>query len=239
MATIEIPDAWLESTGLSPEAAKEYLLAGYPVIREICLSHMTSTTIRTPLCSIIGYARVILSGIDGAVSEKQSEDLRTIIHSAEFLFEHLTSFIHVVSSVFKNHSINLSNFDIIKTVTSKVTFATKNCEYEIQHNVPVETLTIRSDQILIDRLLSGMLELAKQIRPTHKGTISISVEQAESTIRIILSTTQDTKYPFQIADNNPFVFMAHSLARELKGYFEIKHQEDSWQITTSLPIMYE
>ena len=42
MATIEIPDDWLESTGLSPEAAKDYLLAGYPVMKEICLYHITT-----------------------------------------------------------------------------------------------------------------------------------------------------------------------------------------------------
>jgi len=239
MATIEIPDDWLESTGLSPEAAKDYLLAGYPVMKEICLYHMTSTIIRTPPNSIIGHARIILSGMEGTVTEGQSEDLRLIIHSAEFLFEHLSNFIYMVSSVFKNHSIYLNNLDIIETVKSKVSFLTRNCEYEVEYNVPDKTLTIRSDQILIDRLLSGMFELAKQIRPTHKGAILISIEQVKSAIQINISTTQDAEYPFQLSDNNPFVFMADWLAKELKGYFRIVRQENSWQITTSFPIVYE
>jgi len=239
MAIIEIPDDWLETTGLTSESARDYLLAGYPVMKEICLFHMASSTIRTPPNSIIGYARVILSGLEGPVTERQSEDLRLIIHSAEYLFEHLTNFINTVSSVFKNHTTYLSNFDIVKTVASTASFLTKNCEYEVEYNIPDKALVIQSDKILVNRLLSGMTELVKQIRPTHKGVIFISVEQVGSAVQIKFSTTQDDEYPFQLSGNNPFVFMAHSLAKELKGDFGIIQQEKSWQITTSFPIVYE
>jgi hypothetical protein len=107
MATIEIPDSWLESTGLSVEEARDYLLS-YPVMAEICLFHMTSTIIRTHPSSIIAHARVILSGIEGPVTERQSEDLRLIVYSAERLLEHLTHFINMVSSIFRRHTIYLN-----------------------------------------------------------------------------------------------------------------------------------
>jgi hypothetical protein len=238
MATIEIPDHWLESTGLSVEEARDYLLS-YPVMAEICLFHMTSTMIRTPPNSIIGHARVMLNGIEEPVTERQSEDLRLIIHSAERLFEHLTHFINMVSSVFKRHKVYLNKIGVKETVTSAVISATKQCKYEIRYNIPDSTLVIQTDQILFERLLSGMLEITKHICPTYEGIISISVEQIETSVKIGISTAQDTKYPLELSSHNPFVFMAQSFARELKGDFAIFQKENLWQIAVSLPIIYE
>ena len=238
MTTIEIPDDWLETIGLSVEEAKDYLLS-YPVMAEICLFHMTSTIIRTPPNSIIAHARVMLSGIEGSVTERQSEDLKLIIYSAERLFEHLTHFINMVNSIFKKHAIYLSKIDVKEFITSEVIAATKNCKYEIVYNLPDNTLSIQTDQILFERLLSGMLELAKHIRPTYEGKIFISVEQVKSKVKINIAIDQDMKYPFQLSSSNPFVFMANSFAQELKGDFRIVQQGNAWQISASLPVMYE
>jgi len=238
MATIEISDDWLQSTGLSPEEAKDYLL-NYPVMAEICLYYMTSTVIRTPPNSIIGHARVMLNGIEGPITERQSEDLRLIIHSAEFLFEHLSNFINMVSSVFKRHTLYLNSIDVKEIVTSTVRSATQNCKYGIEYHIPDSSLIIQSDQILFERLLAGMLQITKQVRPTCEGAIAVSIEQTGSDIKISILVAHDPKYPFEFSSHDPFVFMAHSLAKELKGDFRIIQQEDSWQIVTSLPVQYE
>ena len=237
MTTIEIPDDWLESMGLSVEEARDYLLS-YPVMAEICLSHMTSTIIRTPPVSIAGHARVMLTGIEGPITERQSEDLGLIIHVAERLSEHLTHFINMVSSVFKTHTIYLNKIDVNEIVSATVVATTKNCKFEIRYKIPDGTLVIRTDQIWFERLLSGMVEIIKRIRPTDEGEISVSIDQMESEIIINFSTEQDAKYPFQLSSSNPFVFMCHSFAKELKGDFRIEQQANSWQVTTQLPIMY-
>ena len=239
MAIIEIPDDWLESTGLSPEEAKDYLLSGYPVMKELCLLYMASTTIRTPPNSIIGSARIILDGLAGPVTKQQAENLGLIIHSAEHLFESLTTFTNVVPSIFGPHKIYLKNIDIHKTISSTVLRAMKNCEFKADYHIPDGDLTIQSDRMLLERLIFGMLEIVKQIHPTHKGKVSISARKIGLQVEIEVKTAQDAEYPFNLDNKNPIVFMAHSLAKELKGEFRIEQKDTDWQIITSLPIKHE
>jgi len=100
-------------------------------------------------------------------------------------------------------------------------------------------LTIRSDQILFGNLLFGMMEIAKRIRPTYKGKISIFIEQIDEHVEIEVTLLEDAEYPFRLSDDNPEIFMAHSLAKKLKGRFRIEQQNSSWKIIALLPIENE
>lgn len=238
MAVIEIPDDWLEATGLSVDEAKDYLLIGYPLLKEFFLLDMGSTFILTPPNSIIGFGRVILKGIDGPVTESQSEDLKAIINSGEIMLEQLTLFSDVVSSVYGHHSIYLSDIDINETILSIVKYTTRKYEFEVDYDFPDTIVTIHSDGILIRRLLSAILKIAQRIHPTNKGKISISTQQTNSQIKIKVATVQDAEYPFELSSKNPIAFIAHSLVKELHGDLQITQEDNEWQITTSLPINY-
>ncbi len=49
--------------------------------------------LRTPLNSIIGFARIMLKGIDGPLTDNQREDLNTIYHSGQFLLGMLSDLV--------------------------------------------------------------------------------------------------------------------------------------------------
>ena len=68
------------------------------------LTYFDSNTVRTPLTSIQGYARVMVQGVAGPITEDQKHFLEVIQHNAEFLFRHFSIFLQAQRyAVYEHH----------------------------------------------------------------------------------------------------------------------------------------
>jgi signal transduction histidine kinase len=133
-----------------------------------------SHELRTPLNSIIGFSRVILKGIDGAINEQQHQDLSAIYNSGQ----HLLGLINDILDLSKIDAgkmelafdeINMG--DTIHSVMSTATGLVKDKQIRLQEQVDPNLPPVRADSM---RLRQILLNLISNARNSPKKVRSLS-----------------------------------------------------------------
>ncbi len=136
-----------------------------------------SHELRTPLNSIIGFSRVIMKGIDGPVTEQQSQDLSAIYNAGQ----HLLNMINDILDISKIEAgkmelafdeINLSQ--IIESVMSTARGLVKDSPVRLISNVAEDLPTINADPTRIRQILLNLLSNAAKF--TDEGTITVKAQ---------------------------------------------------------------
>jgi GAF domain-containing protein/ActR/RegA family two-component response regulator len=137
-----------------------------------------SHELRTPLNSIIGFSRVILKGIDGPVTEQQTQDLTAIYNSGQ----HLLGLINDVLDLSKieagkmemalEENVNLA--DIIRSVMSTTIGLVKDKKIELKQNLSPDLPLLTIDPMKIRQVLINLLSNAAKF--TDKGSITVEAE---------------------------------------------------------------
>jgi signal transduction histidine kinase/CheY-like chemotaxis protein len=150
-----------------------------------------SHELRTPLNSIIGFSKVILSGIDGEVNEKQKFDLN-LIHEAG---QHLLRLINEILDLSKIESgkmeLNKEIIDISPVfdeviATLKILLKDKPIELrkELEENLP----PIFADRIRVKQIILNLGSNA--IKFTDSGSITLTANKSSE--NEIMFTVRDT-----------------------------------------------
>jgi len=141
-----------------------------------------SHELRTPLNSIIGFSRVILKGIDGPITEQQSQDLNAIYNSGQ----HLLGLINDVLDVSRieagkmdlafEENVNLA--EIIRGVMSTTVGLVKDKPIELKQRVQPDLPLVNIDAMKIRQVLINLLSNAAKF--TDEGSITIEAFSSES-----------------------------------------------------------
>lgn len=134
-----------------------------------------SHELRTPLNSIIGFSRVILKGIDGAVSDLQQQDL-TAINSAG---QHLLNLINDILDISKIEAgkmelafqDDVSLHDIINGAMSFAVGLTKDKPIKLEKSIPTDLPRVRADATRVRQVLINFLSNASKF--TEEGIITL------------------------------------------------------------------
>ncbi len=134
-----------------------------------------SHELRTPLNSIIGFSRVILKGIDGPVTDQQSQDLSAIYTSGQ----HLLGLINDVLDLSRieagkmdlafEENVNLA--EIIRGVMSTTVGLVKDKPIELKQNVEPDLPLVTIDPMKIRQVLINLLSNAAKF--TDEGKITV------------------------------------------------------------------
>ena len=157
-----------------------------------------SHELRTPLNSIIGFSRVILKGIDGPVTEQQSQDLNAIYNSGQ----HLLGLINDVLDLSRieagkmdlafEENVNLA--EIIRGVMSTTVGLVKDKPIELKQRVEPDLPLVTIDPMKIRQVLINLLSNAAKF--TDEG--KITVEAFSST-----SLTGEPQVTVRVSDTGP------------------------------------
>lgn len=138
-----------------------------------------SHELRTPLNSIIGFSRVIMKGIDGPVSDLQTQDL-TAIHNAG---QHLLKLINDVLDISKieagkmelsfDDSTNIA--DLIISAMSTAVGLTKDKPIKLEREIQADLPLVRADPTRVRQVLINFLSNAAKF--TDEGTIRVEAKQ--------------------------------------------------------------
>jgi PAS domain S-box-containing protein len=194
---------------LSQQAVKE--MREVDRLKSQFLANM-SHELRTPLNSIIGFSRVILKGIDGAVTELQQQDLTAIYNSGQ----HLLGLINDVLDLAKIEAgkmelafdeVNLT--EVISSVMSTVSGLLKDKPVRLTRTIEDDLPTVRADAIRVRQVLLNLLSNASKF--TDEGEISLeaSVKTGPGGHPEILISVTDTG-PGIAPEDQPRLFQAFS-----------------------------
>jgi signal transduction histidine kinase len=136
-----------------------------------------SHELRTPLNSILGFADVILEGLDGPLTENMNNDLGLIYKNGQHLLHLINDVLDMAKIESGKMNLNIEKFnlqEIIEEVTSITsTFASEKnlalfIEPDSDHEVEINADKIRLRQVMINLINNS-------IKFTEKGKISIRV----------------------------------------------------------------
>ena len=131
-----------------------------------------SHELRTPLNSIIGFSRVILKGIDGAITELQQQDLTAIYNSGQ----HLLGLINDVLDLAKIEAgkmelafdeVNIA--DLINSVASTTSGLIKDKPIKFVKNIQPDLPPVRADAIRVRQVMINLISNAAKF--TEAGDI--------------------------------------------------------------------
>jgi signal transduction histidine kinase len=139
----------------------------------------TSHDMRSPLNAIIGFSRIIMKGVDGPVTDLQSQDLETIYVSGQSLLKMIDEVFKIEKIEADSIEIDAKTFklgDLLGSITTDIQPLID--EYgntlDVQHTDAPEE--IHSDPGKIKRILMNLLARATQF--TREGTVKLNVALA-------------------------------------------------------------
>ena len=149
-----------------------------------------SHELRTPLNAIIGFTRIVKRKADGALPEKQINNLDKVLVSAE----HLLGLINTVLDISKIEAgrmdLHLSNFEVkplVDLVLATAQPLVKQGKVELTSDLPEDLSPVYSDLEKVKQILINLMSNAAKF--THEGEISVRVREVNGSIRVDVSDT--------------------------------------------------
>ncbi|MEQ8672572.1 MAG: GAF domain-containing protein [Aggregatilineales bacterium] len=133
-----------------------------------------SHELRTPLNSIIGFSRVMLKGIDGALTEMQEQDLTTIYNSGQHLLMLINDILDQAKIASGKLDIKLEHFDVklmIEAVKSIGVGLVKDKPVHLNVEVSPNMQKAYGDEFRIRQVMINLVSNAAKF--TNEGQILI------------------------------------------------------------------
>jgi len=155
-----------------------------------------SHELRTPLNSIIGFSRVILKGVDGALTDLQRTDLQAVYDSGQHLLSLINNILDISKIQAGRMEISIEDVDlrdIIKGIMSTAIALVKDKPIELQQAIAPDVPTIRVDARRIRQVLLNLVGNAANF--TEKGFIRV---EAKTTQRPFDFAQGDVPFPTEV-----------------------------------------
>ncbi|HET8585875.1 MAG TPA: response regulator, partial [Casimicrobiaceae bacterium] len=215
-----------------------------------------SHELRTPLNAIIGFTRIVRRKAEGALPQKQTDNLDKVLTSAE----HLLSLINTVLDIAKIEAgrmdVTSSAFNVAQLVDQCITTATPLIAPGVSLVKAYGELPIvNSDQDKIKQILLNLLGNAAKF--THQGTIAIAASANAGVLTVAVTDTgigisdealarifeefqqADTSTTRQYGGTGLGLSISRSLARLLRGDITVTSTLDAGStFTLTLPLVH-
>lgn len=155
-----------------------------------------SHELRTPLNSIIGFSRVILKGIDGALTEMQEQDLTTIYNSGLHLLNLINDILDQAKIAAGKMDLQIDHFEmknVIDGVRSIGIGLVKDKPIDIFVDIAPGLPKAFGDEFRTRQVLINLVSNAAKF--TREGTITIScypVRDEENNLMMVRTDVTDT-----------------------------------------------
>jgi signal transduction histidine kinase len=166
-----------------------------------------SHELRTPLNSILGYAEVMLMGIDGELPEKMQEDVEAIYDNGQQLLSLINDILDLTKIEAGQMTLNIQPIELVPLLevckTNNMGLLLKrNVPVEIQITVEQDLPVINVDRVRMSQILNNLVSNA--IKFTDEGIIEIIARYSQNEERVLIQV-KDTGVGIA-AENLPKLF---------------------------------
>ena len=140
-----------------------------------------SHELRTPLNSIIGFSRVILKGIDGAITDMQQQDLTAIYNSGQHLLGLINDILDLARIEAGKMELNFEEVHIGELVTSVMSTAkglVKEKSIQLLQKIPEDMPAVRGDTMRVRQVLLNLISNASKFTDDGSITVETLVQKA-------------------------------------------------------------
>jgi signal transduction histidine kinase len=149
-----------------------------------------SHELRTPLNSIIGFSKVLMSGIDGDINDNQRVDLSAIYNSGRHLLEIINSILELSKIEAGKTELNVTAFDLVPIIEEIVTASQTlimgkkvKIESKIQTPIPI----IEADATKMRQIIFNLVSNASKF--TEEGYITVQVRANKERVGVSVIDT--------------------------------------------------
>ncbi len=148
-----------------------------------------SHELRTPLNAIIGFTRIVRRKAEGALPEKQLDNLDKVLTSAEHLLGLINTVLDIAKIEAGRMDVQASNFGVPQLVELCATTATPLLKpgVALKRNVAPDLPTLYSDQDKLKQIVLNLLSNAAKF--THQGAITVDAVCRDQQLVIAVSDT--------------------------------------------------
>ncbi len=177
-------------------------ISDFDRIKSQFLANM-SHEFRTPLNSIIGFSKVILTGIDGPINETQKQDLTAIHNSGQYLLRLVNDILDITKIESGSVKLTMSRTNIPNLINSLLPTAEnlvkdKLIEFEVVNSTDLPEIIVDRDRI--SQVLMNIISNAVKFTDYGKITISTSLVKGSEINQEVMITISDTGMGINQAD---------------------------------------
>jgi signal transduction histidine kinase len=162
------------------------------------LAHV-SHELRTPLNSVIGFADVLLQGMDGELSELQIADLGIIRDNGKYLLDLINGLLdlsRIEAGMMEINEEELNLGELIKDTLSTFVPLVKEKNLQLHTEIDRELPPVYADRTRIRQVITNLVGNA--IKFTDEGDIRVRAFSSEEGVRVAVSDTGVGIYPEDI-----------------------------------------
>lgn len=151
-----------------------------------------SHELRTPLNSVVGFADVLLEGLDGELNERMEEDVRLIrqsgIHLRELISDILDmSKIEAGMMELRFEEINVREMAEEMIATNKPVAQTNKKHLDLQLEVAPDVITLVADRTRLRQIFHNLISNA--IKFTERGYVRVAINKREDELLVAVQDT--------------------------------------------------
>ena len=149
-----------------------------------------SHELRTPLNSIIGFSKVLLNRLDGALTERQEIYIRSVHNSGTHLLQLINGildFSRIEAGKLEMISDELDLHELIDECVESSMSLARGKQLKIEQAIPLELPRLSADRTKVKQILLNLLSNA--IKFTSQGRVLVSVAAEPDAVRVSVADT--------------------------------------------------
>jgi signal transduction histidine kinase len=151
-----------------------------------------SHELRTPLNSIIGYAEVMLDGVDGELPDEAMEDVQAIYDSGKHLLSMINDILDLAKIEAERLELDRTALPlavVVEEVQRATAILVKDKPVEIKVELPADLPTIYADHVRLRQILNNLVSNA--VKFTSEGYVRITAQHVPDE-RVVTVSVEDT-----------------------------------------------
>ena len=138
-----------------------------------------SHELRTPLNAIIGFSRLLLKEVDGALTPKQREDLLAVHHSGSHLLGLISDLLDLSKIVAGKMELTVETVDLAEMIRGVMTTAQalvrEHPAVELHATLDPQLPTLQADPLRLRQVVLNLVSNA--VKATERGEVEVRAEQ--------------------------------------------------------------